>query len=255
MGGMQVKVLALYSIKGGVGKSTASVNLAYEASQNGLKTLVIDLDPLGASTYCFRVTPPKKLDSSTLIEGGKKLRKFIRETDFPRLDILPSTFDYRTIDLLFDEEKHPKRLLQIVLKSNIGEYDLVVIDCTPNLTLLSENVLRAADLIAVPVIPTPLSLNAYEKLRKQTEGNKIKSGTIRPFISMLDRRKKIQIETTEMLIKKKRTFQAIIPFTSHIEKMTYYRDPVQVSAQRSRGAEAYRLLWKEIWSQLQTEKK
>ena len=77
-----MKTLALYSIKGGVGKTAAAVNLAWLASKQGASTLIIDLDPQSAATYYFRIRSPKKHNQVRLVKGGKKLENQIKSTDF-----------------------------------------------------------------------------------------------------------------------------------------------------------------------------
>jgi len=245
-----MKVMALYSIKGGVGKSTASVNLAYSAAKQGIKTLLLDLDPLGASSYCFRVHAKESQTGKSLVKGGKAIMKHIRETDYPDLDVLPSTIEYRALDLLLDEKKHSHQRLQMSLESLKDVYDLVVIDCTPNLTLLSENVLRASSLIIVPVVPTPLALIAYDQLIDHLGELDIKKNAIRPFVSMLEKRKKLQMQICTQMLGRPECLQTTIPYASDIEKMAYFRDPVLKSAPKSAGSVAYKALWKEIAAQL-----
>lgn len=241
-----MKVMALYSIKGGVGKSTASINLAYSGAKQGLRTLLIDLDPLGASSYCFRVHAKESNSGKALVKGGKAIMKQVRGTDYPNLDLLPSTMEYRSLDLLLDEKKHSHQRLQMSLESLEGVYDLVVIDCIPNLTLVSENVLRAANLIVVPVVPTPLALIAYDQLLDQLSELSVEKKAIHPFVSMLEQRKKLQMQIREQLLSRTETLHTIIPYASDIEKMAYFRDPVMVSAPRSKGATAYNDLWAEL---------
>ena len=94
-----MKVIATYNIKGGVGKTTAAVNLAYLAAQDGFRTLLWDLDPQAAATYMFRVRPRVKGGGKALIRGTRLLDDAIKGTDFDRLDLLPGDFTYRNMDL------------------------------------------------------------------------------------------------------------------------------------------------------------
>ena len=100
-----MKVIATYNIKGGVGKTTAAVNLGYLAAQDGLRTLLWDLDPQAAATYMFRVRPRVKGGGKALIRGTRSLDDAIKGTDFDRLDLLPGDFTYRNMDLLLDGPK------------------------------------------------------------------------------------------------------------------------------------------------------
>jgi cellulose biosynthesis protein BcsQ len=107
-----MKIIASYNIKGGVSKTSTSVNLAYIAAQQGYKTLVWDLDPQGASSYYFRVKPKVKGGSKQLIAGDRDLDGLIKATDFDNLDLLPADFSFRNLDLVLDERKKPTQRLK-----------------------------------------------------------------------------------------------------------------------------------------------
>ena len=95
-----MKIYATYNIKGGVGKTTAAVNLAYLSAAEGLRTLLWDLDPQGAASFLFRIKPRVKGGGKALISGAKTLDAAIKGTDFDNLDLLPADFTYRNMDLL-----------------------------------------------------------------------------------------------------------------------------------------------------------
>src|SRR5258708_28288692 len=145
-----MRVLATYSIKGGVGKTTTAVNLAYLAAASGLRTLVWDLDPQGAATYLFRIKPRIKGGSRSLVSGRSEVDRLIRGTDFERLDLLPADLSYRHMDLHLDQAKKPTRRLARVIAPLRSDYDCVVLDCPPSLSLLSDSVLEAAYIVLVP---------------------------------------------------------------------------------------------------------
>src|SRR3954462_369542 len=119
------RVLATYNIKGGVGKTSTAVNLAYLAAANGAQTLLWDLDPQGGSTYLFRVKPRVKGGARKLIRGKSDVEALIKGTDHERLDLLPADFSYRDMDLALDATKKPTRRLSRVLAPLADEYDYV----------------------------------------------------------------------------------------------------------------------------------
>ena len=167
-----MKIIAIYCSKGGVGKTATSVNLAYAASQQGFSTLLCDLDPQGASSYYFRIRPKKKFNSTKLLEG--KLSKYIRGTDFDDLDLLPAHFSHGNMDLMLDREQKTSQHFRDVFTAEKDNYDLILLDCPPNLTLLSETIIESADMVITPVIPTTLSILSFEqliKLFKKTASN------------------------------------------------------------------------------------
>lgn len=240
-------VFSLYSIKGGVGKTAAAVNLAYLASQEGRSTLLIDLDPQGAASFYLRTRPAKKQTKGELIAGkNKQIIKRIKGSDFLNLDIIPADFSYRNMDLaLVDKTKSQKRLgkrLTIFKK----EYDFVFLDSPPNITLFSENIFAASDFVLSPVIPTTLSERTLEKLQAFFYKKKFKSPIV-PFFSMVETRKKMHRETMENLASGKIHFlSSSIPYSSDVEKMGVFRQPLNAFKPRSKAAVAFSELWQEI---------
>lgn len=239
-------VLAFYSIKGGVGKTTVAVNTACLASLQGHATLLCDLDPQGSASYCFRVRSPKKLTQKRLLKGGKDLDRTIRETDYRGLDLLPSDLSYRHLDIELDHGKHPRKQLIDVLGPYRSRYEHIFLDCPPSITLLSENVFRAADIILVPVIPTPLSIMTLDTLRDFFKEAKLDRRRIRPFFSMVDRRKSIHRTIVEERKASQGFLDASIPFSAEIERMTLLREPLVAKRQDSMPARPFLNLWEEI---------
>jgi chromosome partitioning protein len=239
--------IALYSIKGGVGKTAAAVNLTYLAAESGAPTLLIDLDPQSAATFYFRIRTPKKHSQDRLIRGGKKMEKNIRETDFPLLHLLPADFSYRNLDITLDGMKRSKKRLKELLQSLKDEYRYVFFDCPPNITLVSENVFVAADIILLPVIPTILSMRTYETLLRFFSESGQKAGKIWPYFSMVEKRKKMHGQMMEETGTKGDPFlENYIPYLSEVEKMGLYRAPLVYKKPASVAAQAYRRLWEEI---------
>ena len=242
-----MKIIAFYSMKGGVGKTAASVNIAYLAAQSGKQTLLVDIDPQASAGYYFRIKPGKKHGSETLIRGGKKIDKNIRATDFDNLDLLPADMSYRNLDLILDDLKRPQKQLKTVLSPLKKEYDYVIIDCPPNITLVSENIFHAADSIIIPLIPTTLSHLTYEKLMDFFKEMKLKKSNVYPFFSMVEKRKRLHQELMINLPKEKKRFlKTTIPYSSIIERMGVERAPVAEFDRGSVAAEAFSALWAEI---------
>jgi len=240
-------IIATYNIKGGVGKTSTAVNLAYLAAQGGYKTLIWDLDPQGASSYYFRVKPKVKGGSKALIAGERELDGLIKATDFENLDLLPADFSFRNLDIVLDERKKPTQRLKKLLAPLTKEYDFIFLDCPPNISLLSEAIFEASDLLLSPIIPTTLSLRTLEQLKKYLKDNKLKNLQLLPFFSMADRRKNMHRDIIETLaIQHPDILQAIIPYASDIERMGLERMPLGGYMKRSRSTEAYQSLWAEI---------
>ncbi|MFA6164401.1 MAG: AAA family ATPase [Methylobacter sp.] len=242
-----MKVLAVYSIKGGVGKTSSAVNLAFNAARNGYRTLVWDLDPQGASSYYFRVKPKIKGGSKDLIAGKRELDGLIKGTDFENLDLLPADFSFRNLDLVLDAKKNPTRQLKKLLKPLAEEYDFIFLDCPPNISLLSEAVFEASDILLSPIIPTTLSLRTLDQLKKFIEDNSLKNLVLIPFFSMADRRKKMHREIMDNLVENHpEILTTAIPYASDIERMGLERMPLGGYINKSRSTKAYNELWQEI---------
>ena len=144
--------LAIYSNKGGVGKTATAVNLSYLASRTGAKTLLCDLDPQSSATYYFRVKPKLKFGAKGFVKGGKPVNKSIKGTDYENLDLLPADFSLRNLDVTFDKLKRSKKRLRKILSPFKAEYDFVFLDCPVSISTLGENILKAVDTFLLTMI-------------------------------------------------------------------------------------------------------
>jgi chromosome partitioning protein len=218
--------------------------------ESGQRTLLIDLDPQGAAAFYFRVGSAKKVkmhDSQSIAES---LRKNIRESDFPGLDIIPSNLAYRHFDIVLDGMTKSRKQLRRTLDEFKSDYDVILIDCPPNITLLSENIFRASDVILVPVIPTVLSQRTLEQLSTFFADENLPSELLRPFFSMVQARNKMHHEIMEKLPSLYPNFlNTGIPFSVDVEKMGLHRMPLLAYSTTSKAALAYRALCNEILSE------
>jgi len=241
-----MSIIAVFNIKGGVGKTAAAVNLAYLSAQDGAKTLLCDMDAQGSASYYFRIRPAKKFNSKKFLKGGKQIDRNIRGTDYPGLDLLPADFSFRNLDLALDRSKRPEKQLSRILKPLRREYDRIFLDCPPSLTLLSENVFQAADCIVVPLVPTTLSLLALKKQMGFMKKNGQNAGKVSVFFSMVEKRKKMHVETMRRMLRKKWVLPVAVTYLADVEKMGIYRQPVAAAIPRSAASVAYGQLWEKI---------
>ena len=242
-----MQVIALYSNKGGVGKTATAVNLAYLAAQSGYRTLLCDLDPQSSATFYFRVKPKLKKQARGLTNPGKAINDSIKGTDFENLDLLPADFSHRNLDLTFNEAKSSKDRLRRVLRPLRKDYDLVFLDSPPTINILAENIFRAADHLLVPLIPTTLSVRTYEQLQVFLKDGRYKMRMLHSFLSMVDRRKKLHREAEiEIRGRFDNVLATTIPYLSLVEQMGVKREPVPVYAPRSQAARGYSALWTEV---------
>lgn len=241
-----MKILALYSIKGGVGKTASAVNLAYVSAQSGLRTLVWDLDPQGASSFYFRIKAKVKGGSKDMVAGKRELNELIKGTDFDNLDLLPADFSFRHLDLLLNDKKKPTRQLKKLLKTLHDDYDIVFLDCPPSISLLSEAVFEAADVLLSPIIPTTLSVRTLEQLQSVLIEWQQEVAVL-PFFSMVDKRKKLHRDTMAQFSEPLTT---VIPYSSDIERMGIEHNPLAAYCHKSELLKAYHDLWQEILTRI-----
>ncbi|NWG00791.1 MAG: ParA family protein [Thermoanaerobaculaceae bacterium] len=239
--------VALWTLKGGVGKTATCVNLAYLAASAGLRTLLWDLDAQGASSFTFRVAPRKKLDARALVRRSTPLEPWIRATDYENLDLLPAGLSLRHLDLELAARRRPLRRLAVKLAPLAASYDLVLLDCPPGVSVISEAVLRAVDAVLCPVIPTPLSLRSLEHVRRLVAPEETGAPTVLPFLSMVDRRKALHRQIAARYANGEEGFlRTAIPLASVVERMGLRRAPVTAFAPKSAAARAYAALWQEL---------
>lgn len=248
-----MKILACYSMKGGVGKTASAVNIAYWAAKSGYRTLLIDLDPQGASSFYFRVKPSSKKNwGGRFFKAYEQVLKQIKASDFDHLDIIPAHLSFRHFDILLGQISKRKNRMRQALKGLKKEYDLIILDCPPTISQLAENIFNAADLVLVPVIPTTLSERTFDQLTKffiQEDYNRKK---LVPFFTMVDARKQLHKQTAIAMRKRyKRFLRNAIPFSTDVEKMGKYRAPIDIFARGKQANKAYLALWKEIQQGIQ----
>jgi cellulose biosynthesis protein BcsQ len=238
-----VAVLALYASKGGVGKTSAAVNLAWLSAESGRRTLLWDLDPQGAATWLLGVKAKVKGGAAALVDGRRDLAGAVRATDVDLLDVVPSDATYRSMELELVDEKKPTQRLRRLLKPLAADYDTVVLDCPPSVSLVSDNVLEAADVVAVPLLPSALSLRTLDTLLADLDAVD-RRPQVRAFLSMVDRRKTLHRTMVETLpAERPEVLPVWIPAASVVEQMGERRAPVVVAAPGSPAAQAYRDLW------------
>jgi chromosome partitioning protein len=250
-----VKIIAVTNIKGGVGKTTTAVNLAFLSAAGGRRTLLWDLDSQGAATYILRCEPQENASAKKLVAGKRELSELAVASEHTRLDVLPTDFSYRHFDVHLNTRKNPtERLLR--MSRHLRElYDVLLLDCPSGISLLSENVLRAADAVVVPLIPSPLSVRMLVELRNFLLANAWVDMTLLPFFSMVDRRKALHHEiAATMRLQFPGMLKTEIPYWSEIERMTVRRGPLPAYAPRSDASTLYMALWAEIEGKLKQAK-
>lgn len=246
-----MKIIAVYSIKGGVGKTSAAVNLAYLSAKSERKTLLWDLDSQGASTFYLHKKQGIDAGVKKIVKGKVDLIDLVIKTGYKNLRLIPADFSFRNIDAILDDLKKSNRRLSDSLNQLEKDYDVVFLDCPPGISRLAESIFHAVDFVLFPIIPSALSLRSYDQVKHFFKGKKLDRQVIVPFLSMVDNRRKLHKEVmNDALHNLPNCCTSIIPYLSDIEKMGTTRMPVVESHPSSRASKAYIQLWWELEAKL-----
>jgi cellulose biosynthesis protein BcsQ len=229
--------VAVYSLKGGVGKTTIAVNLAWAAAALSRRsTLLWDLDAQAASTWLLG---GKSVEQEAQAVFSKDIApsKLVRETATHGLHLLPADASLRGLDRFFFGLGKKRRLEKLLVRMG-EEYQRVILDCPPGLAETSEQVLRAADLVIVPVIPSPLSQRALAEVIEFLDSNDIRRGAVLPVYNMVDRRRTMHREALEANPR-----WPVIPMASAVEAMAGRHEAIGAFAPRSPAAVVLSELW------------
>jgi cellulose biosynthesis protein BcsQ len=183
---------------------------------------------------------PGKWPAAAAITGEVDPSTLIRATAVERLSLLPADASLRNLDRLFQDLDKKKRLAKLA-GALATDYDRIVVDCPPGLTDTSDQVLRAADLVVVPVIPAPLSTRAFETVAAHVNARKGTGTPLLPVFTMVDRRRALHRVALE-----EHPDWPVVPMASAIEAMTSARAPVGAYAPRSPGTKAIGELWRAV---------
>ena len=246
-----MKAVAVYNMKGGVGKTTTAVNLSYLTAAAGQRVLLWDLDPQAASSFAFRVQPRVEGFGKKSLETGQTLSAAIKETDYGNLDLLPADFAYRKFDRLLSCLGKPERVMRALLDVVGRDYDAVFLDCPPGFSLLTEGILAEVDCVLVPTIPTVLSLRTVARLIKWADRSNGRL-ELAAFFSMVDRRKALHRRACELSGGWPELFLANqIPYASVVEQMAVRRMPLAAFAAKDPASIAFAGIWAELQARLQ----
>jgi len=244
-----LKSIAVFSVKGGVGKTALAVNLAYaSASQSARRTLLWDLDAQGAATFVLKLKPRGGAAARKLFAKDSELDALIQSSNWKGLDVLAADKSLRSLEKQLATDDKAKRLKKM-LKDLAGDYDRVVFDCPPGISELSEQLFRAVDVLVVPMLPSPLSVRAYDQLTEHLARNHPSGPIVIPVFTMVDRRRALHKATVDA-----DPDRPAIPYASAVEAMSVHQSPIAARRPGDPAARAFNSLWADIERRLLTLK-
>lgn len=243
-----MQTIAFFNLKGGVGKTTSAVNIAALAAADGIPTLLWDLDPQGAAGWILGTAGEQKIRPKKLIKGKKPVGELIQNTPYANLDLIPADFSLRHFDHYLAGDHGKKQPLQSLTDPLSEQYSLLVIDCPPSFSTLSEQIFDCADELFIPLIPSKLSLQTFERTREFFRASDdLRAKNLHGFFNMVDRRRSLhRIVLADPPIMEKHRLETAIPYAADIEKMSEQQAPLGTYAPRKPAWRAYKALWQEI---------
>ena len=250
------RIIAMVNQKGGVGKTTSTINLAAALAEYGRKVLLVDFDPQGALSAGLGINP-HELDMTVynvMMDRHVDVRQVIRTTDEPNVDLLPANIDLSAAEVQLDTEVAREQVLAGALRKIEDEYDVILIDCQPSLGLLTVNALTAAHGVIIPLICEFFALRAVallvetiEKVQDRLNPRLVVDGVL---ATMYDARTLHSREVLARLIEAfgDKVFETVIKRTIKFADATVAAEPITRYASNHPGAEAYRSLARELVS-------
>ena len=248
------RVVSMTNQKGGVGKTTTTINLGASLAEYGRKVLLVDFDPQGSLSVGLGLNPHEMELTvyNLLMQRDVRIEDVVVPTNVEGMDLLPSNIDLSAAEVQLVHEVAREQTLQRVLAPALAKYDVILIDCQPSLGLLTVNALTASDGVIVPLECEYFALRGVALLK--TTIDKVRE-RLNPKLeidgvlgTMFDGRTLHSREVMARLVQAwgERVFHTVIRRTVKFSDSTVAGEPITSYASESAGAEAYRQLAKEV---------
>ena len=254
------KIIAITNQKGGVGKTTTSVNLSACLAEEGKKVLMVDLDPQGNTTSGFGAKVNERNSVYDAMMGRARVKDCIQGTEIKKLKLIGSDIRLAGAEVELVSEEEREFYLKRLLATEKEEYDFILVDCPPSLSLLTLNALAAADTVLIPIQCEYYALEGVSSLMNTV--NRVKR-SFNPhleiegiLLTMLDGRTNLGLQVVDQVKKhfKKSVFATTIPRNVRLGEAPSHGEPINIYDPKSTGAVAYRALAKEVISRNRKKK-
>ena len=249
------RIIAVANQKGGVGKTTTTINLSAALAEMGKRVLVIDIDPQGNTTNGMGLDKTK-LENTVydLVLGDCKIQEAIVHNVYERLDLIPANMDLAgaEVELVVNPKPNNSSILKNAISEVQDQYDFILLDCPPSLNILTVNSLTAANTVLVPIQCEYYALeglsqliNTIELVQSRLNASLKIEGIV---FTMYDARTNLSMQVVQNVQAnvKQHIYQTIIPRSVRLAEAPSFGEPITVYDPKSTGAQAYRALAKEI---------
>ena len=246
------KVISVANQKGGVGKTTTTVNLSTILAKKGKKVLIIDTDPQGNATSGLGITKEVELSVYDVLVGDTEINETIQETAIKNLKVCPSNISLAGAEVqlvsMMSREQRLKTKLDIIK----NDYDYILIDCPPSLGLITLNAFTASDTVLIPVQCEYFALeglgqllNTVNLVKKHLNKNLEIEGAL---LTMYDARTNLSNQVVKEVKKyfENKVYKTVIPRNVRLSEAPSYGMPITIYDPRSKGAKAYEKFAKEL---------
>lgn len=251
------RIIAIANQKGGVGKTTTSINLSAALAEKGKKVLVIDMDPQGNTTSGLGLEDKNEIENTLyeLMIGACTVEEAIIKNvveGLEGLDLIPSKVGLAAVEIELIDEEDKEYILRNAISSIVDKYDFIIIDCPPSLSMLTINPMTTANTVLVPIQCEYYALEGLSQLiytinlvKERLNPDLDMEGVV---FTMFDSRTNLSMQVVENVKENidEHVFKTIVPRNIRLAEAPSYGLPINIYEPKSAGAEAYRLLAQEI---------